>query len=509
MKRLLWSALALAAVLAPVAYAQTGRYMGNVWNKSCDGVCSGTTYKTEVPNVVGPWGQPVEMKMPYAAAPPTGEAMARAMMSQSVPLELAGPLQQAGGGLVPAQYQCGPGGCGPGGMPGLGAPPGMGGMGGPGMNLAPGYTFPQQGLPPGARMSAGPLGGPGAVAAVGALTGMGGMGGMGPGGPGGPGGPFQASRTQVRFVGPTGMRISWFAPSPTGGAFTAEYLEAPGRYNFVQAAIYRLKLTNLPNRTNLAALYPTLEVVPATAKTATFLAHSSVPIAFTEEDIEQVIAGNFLVKVIYLPDPQFQDLAATGPDEVVSTRLEPGVDPIAEACRRGSILAIVRLGNSDLEAPNTPAMDAPPPGYGPRPGMPGAGGPGGPGGPGGGPGGPAGHGPGGMVPGMGPGGMPPGGMPGLPGIPGLPPRPQQPISMGNPGPSLVPSFPAAQGPLGPSGQPYLAPSPIPGLPQAVQGSGPPPVTAPQQNAPAIPVVPNKTTSLPGMPSSITAAAGSR
>ena len=78
-------------------------------------------------------------------------------------------------------------------------------------------------------------------------------------------------------------------------------------------------------------LYPTLEVVPATAKTAAYLAHSSVPVSFTDEDFEQVLAGNFLVKVIYLPDPAFQDLAAVaGPAEVISTRLEPGVDPIAE-----------------------------------------------------------------------------------------------------------------------------------------------------------------------------------
>jgi hypothetical protein len=31
--------------------------------------------------------------------------------------------------------------------------------------------------------------------------------------------------------------------------------------------------------------------------------------------------------------------------------LEPGVDPIVEADRRGAILAIVRLGNKDLQAP--------------------------------------------------------------------------------------------------------------------------------------------------------------
>jgi hypothetical protein len=173
--------------------------------------------------------------------------------------------------------------------------------------------------------------------------------------------PFAVHRTAVRFVGPPGMKISWYAPSSDGKtAFSPQYLEAPARYNFLQASIYRLKLSDIPNRPGLE-LYPTLEVVPAKAKTCAFLAHSAVPVNFTEEDFEQVAAGNFVVKVIYLPDPQFQDLAATGPDEVVSSRLEPGVDPIAEAMRRGCILLVVRLGNIDLEAPNTPAMDAPDP----------------------------------------------------------------------------------------------------------------------------------------------------
>jgi uncharacterized protein (TIGR03067 family) len=42
-------------------------------------------------------------------------------------------------------------------------------------------------------------------------------------------------------------------------------------------------------------------------------------------------------------------------DEVVSTRLEPGVDPVAEARRRGSIIAVVRLGNIDLDNKSPPA----------------------------------------------------------------------------------------------------------------------------------------------------------
>jgi len=201
---------------------------------------------------------------------------------------------------------------------------------------------------------------PGAVAATGAMTG----GTMVPA-------PF-IGRTEVRFAGPSGMQVAWFAPSiggPTG--FTSAQVQAPGRYNFPQGAIYRLKLSNIPGRAGVE-LYPTLEVAPASSKTAVFLAHSAVPVGFTEEDFEQVAAGNFVVKVIYLPDPQFQDLAAAAPDEVVSTRLEPGVDPIAEAMRRGSILLIIRMGNIDLEAPNTPPMNAQPnrPMMGP-PGMPG------------------------------------------------------------------------------------------------------------------------------------------
>src|SRR5262249_42738885 len=101
------------------------------------------------------------------------------------------------------------------------------------------------------------------------------------------------------------------------------------------------------------------EVVAQNPKTTTFLAHSAIPLTFTDDDFEQVVSGNFVVKVIYLPDPQFQDLATTGPDEiVVSTRLDPGVDPLLEAQRRASVLLIVRMGNIDREAPNAPGMDA-------------------------------------------------------------------------------------------------------------------------------------------------------
>jgi hypothetical protein len=345
---------------------QAGKFMSQASNQS-DRPQGGTYSVTEAPGLVGPWGQPVEARAPAVIREPTGADYARAAIMKTYPNEV---LTQGGlsndTGAIPASYLTRPGdGNGiqqvqamgmPG--PGMGMPgPGMG-MPGPGMGMpGPGgmcgpagcMPGPGMGMPPGnmpqGRPGISQPGVPGAVAAVGALTGQ--------------PAPYSNARTEIRFVGPAGMKIAWYAPRTDGKAgFSTQFLEAPARYNFLQSSIYRLKLSDIPNRPGVD-LYPTLEVPPANYKTSTFLAHSSVPLSFTEEDFEQVAAGNFVVKVIYLPDPQFQDLASTGPDEVVSSRLEAGADPILEAKRRGSVLAIVRLGNIDLEAPNTPAMDSP------------------------------------------------------------------------------------------------------------------------------------------------------
>ena len=123
----------------------------------------------------------------------------------------------------------------------------------------------------------------------------------------------------------------------------------PARYNFNQGYIYRLKITNIPGRPN-ASLYPSIEVAQSTPVTDAYLAHNAIPVQFTTEDFDQVIdGGNFVTKVIYLPDPKYQELAVSGVETLVSTRLEPGIDPILEADKRGTILLIVRLGAIDLE----------------------------------------------------------------------------------------------------------------------------------------------------------------
>jgi hypothetical protein len=222
------------------------------------------------------------------------------------------------------------------------------GVGGPGPGVIPvGNSMINPGMPPSNIGPGGQSGGQypgqacqycedGSCPIDGGGACMGGAGGMGGG----------AATSQIAFTGGEGLQIQWDVNQP--GMFDSSVLAVPGRQDFSQGAIYRLKLTNIPGRGGVS-LYPTMEVAPVTPRTDAYLAHSPIPVQFTEEDFDQVVNGNYVTKVIYLPDPEFQELALAGVETLVSTRLDPGCDPIIEADRRGSILAIIRMGNKDLE----------------------------------------------------------------------------------------------------------------------------------------------------------------
>jgi len=205
-------------------------------------------------------------------------------------------------------------------------------------------------LPPAERLfSPGPgVGGPGPGVIPPALPPTAIIGGGGIGGAAGLGLDGMDQTVQILFSRPESMQVRWSVSSVAH--FDSEPLIVPGRQNFPAGGIYRLKITNIAGREGVE-LYPTVEIGPTTPRTAAYLAHNAIPIQFTEEDFDQVLSANFVTKVIYLPDPEFQEMALAGVETLVSTRLDPGVDPILEADRRGSIMAVVRLGNKDVEMP--------------------------------------------------------------------------------------------------------------------------------------------------------------
>lgn len=158
---------------------------------------------------------------------------------------------------------------------------------------------------------------------------------------------------QIVFKGPKGLTIQW--DTVAIGAFDSAPLtcDDPGKpqlakQNFQTARSYRLKLTNIPDYPE-TTLYPTMTINAVSPRTKAYLDHNALPIEFSIQDIENVQAGNFVTKVVFLPSQQYQNLAlAGGTSTVVSTQLPAGADPIAEAQNRGAILAVVQIGNKDL-----------------------------------------------------------------------------------------------------------------------------------------------------------------
>jgi hypothetical protein len=149
--------------------------------------------------------------------------------------------------------------------------------------------------------------------------------------------------SQVRFTGPAGMRV--YYQVSRDGKYSEEPLVVPAKLDFGQGAIYRLKLTHIPGYEDLI-LYPTLEIAHETPRAGAFLAHSSIVVQLTPEDFGAVAAGRFVTKAVYLPDPEHAAFAIGGVEELVSTRV--GGDAISSASRRGTIMAILRMGNRDL-----------------------------------------------------------------------------------------------------------------------------------------------------------------
>jgi hypothetical protein len=101
----------------------------------------------------------------------------------------------------------------------------------------------------------------------------------------------------------------------------------------------------------------TIELPPLREQTKAYLQRNAISIELCDDDLERAVRGSLVIKVIYLPKQAHQDLALVDSDSVVTTRLDPGVDPVAVAERLGHVLAILRLGNRIPKIPETLPSD--------------------------------------------------------------------------------------------------------------------------------------------------------
>lgn len=144
-----------------------------------------------------------------------------------------------------------------------------------------------------------------------------------------------------------GGTVSFYQGSPHGEV----PVESPAQVGLVVGNVYRVKLSNLPNRPGVD-LFPTLELIDRLHPPVGVSQQFPIPIEITDEEIETALGDGMVTKVIYLEQPDFASPVETdgfsGNED-----LPPTENLLAAADHRGRPLLILRLGGR-IPDPNSP-----------------------------------------------------------------------------------------------------------------------------------------------------------
>ncbi|HVC97893.1 MAG TPA: serine/threonine-protein kinase [Pirellulales bacterium] len=116
-----------------------------------------------------------------------------------------------------------------------------------------------------------------------------------------------------------------------------ESLTSPGRLNLASRGLHVLTLRNIPDHPELklTVVVAVWSIIP---ETEAYLRQHLVPLNLLTEDIQRAAAGDLVKKAVYLPHADRKHA-----ETLVSSQLEPGVEPEEEAWRRGHVLVGLKV----------------------------------------------------------------------------------------------------------------------------------------------------------------------
>lgn len=173
------------------------------------------------------------------------------------------------------------------------------------------------------------------------------------------GGPVPGHFQPVEIKAPLGASVALAGPGQFGDPEAA-----PIRVGMLIAPVYRLRVTNIPQRPG-EEVFPTVEVIDRLYAPHGQEQRFAIPVELTQDDLELALAGKLVTRVIYVEDPQralpVGAEAAAGQNWFEAA---PGRDPLAIADQLGRPVAILRLGGRvplDPEQPEGDFLGACPP----------------------------------------------------------------------------------------------------------------------------------------------------
>ncbi|MDA0834645.1 MAG: hypothetical protein O2955_05250 [Planctomycetota bacterium] len=142
----------------------------------------------------------------------------------------------------------------------------------------------------------------------------------------------------IKVILPTEGDVTFCSGPVTEPVTTA----SPSQIGLAIGFTYRLQIRNLPEFPGVE-LYPTVELLDRLHPPAGHEHEFPIPIQLTASDLEHVLSGRLVTKVVYLEQPQ-----VAVPTEVEGASLQfdlpPQTNLLAESDRLGRPLAIVRIG---------------------------------------------------------------------------------------------------------------------------------------------------------------------
>lgn len=158
----------------------------------------------------------------------------------------------------------------------------------------------------------------------------------------------------VKVIAPEGVRVTLRPGSPEGRAYAAGTT-----FGLRPGYTYRIRIDGLPNEPT-TAIDPSIEVrsslfMPVNLRSEDYPA----PLTITANDINRVLAGGLVTKIITLEDPEKAIPEATTPTRPLERDLLRGDEPLDVARKHGRILAIVRLGGRSMMPDELAANDIP------------------------------------------------------------------------------------------------------------------------------------------------------